>query len=66
MELNIDDIDFIKLRNDLIDYYGSASLVSPFAMADVVNVDSASNIDLLNLINGTNLDINDYIKKNIK
>ncbi len=62
MEIDINDIDFDSLRDDLRDYYGAAVSSSPFAMADVVNVDSASDIDLLNIINNTSLDIRNYIK----
>ena len=62
MEIDINDIDFDSLRDDLRDYYGTAICSSPFAMADLVNVDSVSDIDLLNLINDTNLDIRNYIK----
>ena len=61
MEIDIKDIDFISLRRDLINYYGTAVGSNPFAMADVVNVDSASDLELLNLLNETNLDITNYI-----
>ena len=63
MEIDIDDIDFDSLRDDLKDYFGTATGVFPIAMADVVNVDTLSDIELLNVINRTNLDITDYIKK---
>ena len=61
MEIDINDIDFISLRRDLRDYFGTAVSSNPFAMADVVNVDTASDLELLNLINDTNLDIINYI-----
>ena len=54
MEIDIDDIDFVSLRNDLIDYFGSATPFYGIAMADVVNI-----------INEKNLDITDYINNNL-
>lgn len=32
MNISIEDIDINRLRNDLIDYYGTASLYSPQAV----------------------------------
>ena len=61
MEIDINDIDFVSLRRDLIDYYGTAVSSSPFAMSDVVNVETASDMELLNIINDTSLDITNYI-----
>ena len=57
MEIDINDIDFDSLRNDLKDYFGSATPFIPFAYSDVVNVDLCTDIDLLNLINQTDLNI---------
>lgn len=65
MEIDIDDIDFVSLRNDLIDYFGSATPFYGIAMADVVKVENASNLELLNIINETTLDITDYINNNL-
>lgn len=64
MEIDINDVDFDALRRDLIDYFGCATLIEPFAMSDVINVEGASDIELLNIINSTNLNINDYIHNN--
>lgn len=61
MEIDINDIDFVSLRRDLLDYYGTAVSSSPFAMSDVVNVETASDMELLNIVNNTSLDITDYI-----
>lgn len=61
MEIDINDIDFTKLRADLIDYFGTFSLIIPFAMSEVINIENASDIELLNIINKTNLNIIDYI-----
>ena len=62
MEIDINDIDFDSLRNDLRDYFGSATPMFPMAIVDVIDVDSASDIELLNIINKTTLNIMDYIK----
>lgn len=40
-------IDVDKLRDDLRDYYGSAVGSSPFAMGDVISVDSMSDEDVV-------------------
>jgi hypothetical protein len=61
MEIDINDIDFVSLRSDLIDYFGSASPIMPFAMSDVVNVENASDMELLNIINQTSLNLLDYV-----
>ena len=61
MEIDINDIDFDSWRSDLIDYFGSATPIMPFAMSDVVNVETASDIELLNIINNTSLNLLDYV-----
>ena len=41
-------IDVDKLREDMIDYYGSATFVgSPFAMGDVIAMEEASPTQLI-------------------
>ena len=62
MEIDINDIDFDSLRNDLRDYFGSATPAFPMAIIDVIDVENASDIELLNIINNTTLNIMDYIK----
>ena len=62
MEIDIDDIDFDSLRNDLKDYFGSATPFYQVALADVINIDIVSDIELLNIINQTDLNILNYIK----
>ena len=57
----MEEIDIEKLRKDLINEFGTASSFSPNAMMDVINIENASADELLNKINETNLDINDYI-----
>ncbi len=62
MDIDINDIDFDRLRDDLIDYFGSATSFYSKAWADVINVDSCTDMELLNLIDQSNLDIDNYIK----
>ncbi len=62
MNIDINDIDFDALRRDLINYFGTATPMFPMAYVDVINVDSASDIELLNIINQTSLNILDYVK----
>lgn len=66
MDIDINDIDFDSLRCDLIDYFGSASGINPMAMVDVINVEQSSDIELLNIIGDTTLNIYDYVQSNSK
>lgn len=65
MEINIDDINFEALREDLINYFGTASSFYPVAFMDVISVQNATDLELLEIINRTNLDINDYLTNNL-
>ena len=65
MEIDIDDIDFVSLRSDLINYFGSAIGAYPTAMVDVINVENASDMELLNIVGETTLNIYDYIKRDL-
>ena len=60
------EIDFERLRHDLLDYFGSATPFFTIAMADVIRIEKASDIELLNIINETDLDINNYIYSKTK
>lgn len=62
MYINISDIDFKSLRNDLIEYFGTAASYMPFAMADVVRVQSASERELIRLAKENGFDLGKYIK----
>ena len=62
MEIDINDIDFISLRNDLKNYFGTATPYYQVAIMDVINIDMVSDIELLNIIQKTDLNIFDYIK----
>lgn len=58
-----DDFDYDKLIEDLQDYYGTASMVEPFAMADLVATESVSKDELLKMMAEANLDEKKYIKR---
>ncbi len=62
------EIDYERLRNDLLDYYGTALQVEPFALADIIRVETAENDELLAIARRENFDLNNYImdKKSIK
>ena len=62
MYIDISDIDFSSLRNDLIKYFGTAASYMPFAMADVVRVQSASERELIRLAEESGFDLGKYIK----
>ena len=55
MELNIE-----RLRNDLINYYGSASTIYPVALSNVIEVDSASDERLIEIALSNRFDLSRY------
>lgn len=63
MNISIEDIDVNRLRNDLIDYYGSASLYSPQAIIDLSKVENASPYELVMIAINNNFDLEDYINQ---
>ena len=42
-------IDYEKLRNDLIDYFGTAFTLNPLAMVDLFRVQNASDEELVDI-----------------
>lgn len=52
------NFDYEKLRRDLIDYYGTASIYNMAAIIDIGYVEKASGTELLSIAqrNGFNLD----------
>lgn len=54
------NIDYEKLRRDLIDYFGSAIGLFPVAVLDVVRVENASNSELLEIANQNGFDLREY------
>lgn len=55
------NIDIERLRQDLIDYFGTATAVYPVAIMDVIEVENASNYKLIEIAKSNGFDINDYI-----
>ena len=61
------ELDFERLRNDLMDYYGTA-MCSGFGMAvvDLVKIQNASYEKLIQYAQECNIDIEKYIIKVLK
>ena len=57
-------IDVDALRDDLIDYFGTASMYNNVAMADLVIVQSASDNEIVNIAIRNGFNIYDYEIKN--
>lgn len=53
-------IDVDKLRSDLIDYFGSASMFNSIAMADLIKVESASDDEVVNIALSNGFNLYDY------
>lgn len=63
----MNEIDYDKLREDLIDYYGTASYNGfPMAIIELTNVENASNDELINIALNNNINLNNYKKEEIK
>ena len=57
------EIDFERLREDLVDYFGSAMFNGfPMAVVDVTQVETASNEQLIQIAQSNGFDLNNYIK----
>lgn len=54
------NIDYEKLREDLIDYYGTAMMVMPMAMMELSEVQRASNEKLIQLAINNGFDLSNY------
>ena len=56
-------INVEKLRNDLIDYYGTAMFnTSPLAIIELSKVEKASNYEIIKIAKNNNFDLNKYIE----
>ena len=63
MYINIEDINILKLRKDLIDYYTSAMfIVSPMAIMDLTKVEKASDQELVKIAMDNKFDLSKYHK----
>ena len=54
------NIDYEKLREDLVDYFGSAMGFFPVAVMDVIKVENASNGELLEIASQNGFDLSQY------
>lgn len=57
----MENIDIEALRKDLIDYFGSATSMQPFAYADVIRVENATEEELIEIAISNNFDLDNYI-----
>jgi len=55
------DIDIERLRQDLIDYFGSATSIYTMAIIDVINIESADVYKLIQIAKNNGFDLNNYI-----
>lgn len=53
-------IDIDKLKDDLVNYFGSATPMYPVAFMDVINVENASPEELVQIAIQNGFDLNDY------
>ena len=60
------EIDYEKLRSNLIDYYGSAMSYNPMAVIELCNVETASNDRLVEIALKNNFNLCDYEKEKTK
>lgn len=57
----MDDIDYERLREDIIDYYGTAAFSGNIgAMGDMEKAERASNQELLKMAKECGININKY------
>lgn len=54
------EIDIDKLRNDLVDYFGTAMQYNPVAMMELIKVENASDEELINIALKNGFDLSEY------
>lgn len=57
----MEELDIELLRNDLINYFGSATSIYPNAYMDVIEVLNANDEKLINIAIDNNFDLNNYV-----
>ena len=55
------DFDYERLREDLIEYYGTASVYFPVSLVDVSHIETASDKQLKDMAIEVGLNLNDYV-----
>ena len=53
-------IDIERLRQDLINYFGSAMMFQPLAIADLTKVENAGPEELVRMAESIGLDLSNY------
>ncbi len=54
------EYDFERLRQDLLDFFGTSMMFNPMAMLNVVDVEKADNEKLLHLAQSNGFDLDNY------
>lgn len=63
MIINLEDIDIERLREDLIDYFGTAAFnFAPQAMLEVEKIERASARELIEIADDNGFNIEKYLK----
>ena len=62
MEINVDDYDIDRLREDLINLIGPATTIIEYAQYDLVNVEICDEKNLILLALSFNFNLDDYRK----
>lgn len=57
------EIDILILKKDLLDYFGTAFSYNPTAIMNIVEVEQASPLKLIEIAKNNNFDLNKYCIK---
>ena len=60
------EIDILSLKKDLLDYFGTASSYNPVAIMNIVEVEQASPLKLIEIAKNNSFDLNRYCIKTKK
>jgi hypothetical protein len=61
--VKVSDIDLDRLRNDLMDHYGTATGFFPMAFMDVSKVQDASAQELVDMAEDAGIDVTRYLRR---
>lgn len=64
--MDLDEINLESLKDDLIDYFGTASRYFQIAGANIIEVEECSPEELICLAINNNFDLAKYFKKRLK
>ena len=59
-------MDYERLREDLIDYFGTAMKYNPMAVIELSEVQSASNQKLIEIARKNGFDLSDYENNKVR